>query len=86
MQIKREHHINFWYITAALIAVLLLQDFFVRQTLTQVIPYSRFEQLVDLGQVSDLVVGQNQITGLIREEGKPNELSRAIDLIATPFV
>jgi cell division protease FtsH len=73
MQIKREHHINFWYLTVAMIAVLLLQDFVVRQTLTKTIPYSEFEQLLDQGQVSDLVVGQNQISGLLKGESRPNE-------------
>ena len=73
MQIKREHHINFWYLTVAMIAVLLLQEFVVRQTLTKTIPYSEFEQLLDQGQVSDLVVGQNQISGLLKGESRPNE-------------
>jgi cell division protease FtsH len=73
MQIKREHHINFWYLTIAMIAVMLLQDFVVRQTLTKTIPYSEFEQLVDQGQVSDLVVGQSQISGLLKKESRPNE-------------
>jgi hypothetical protein len=30
MEIKREHHINFWYIVIAMLAVMLIQDFLVQ--------------------------------------------------------
>jgi cell division protease FtsH len=72
MEIKREHHINFWYIIVTMIAVLLIQDYFVEATLTKTIPYSEFQQLVDQGAVSDLVVGPGRITGTLRD-AKPNE-------------
>jgi cell division protease FtsH len=75
MEIKREHHINFWYILGAMIAVMLIQDFLVQRTLTKTIPYSEFEQLVDQGQVSDLVVGPNAITGTLKD-AKANEPQR----------
>jgi cell division protease FtsH len=75
MEIKREHHINFWYILGAMIAVMLIQDFLVQRTLTKTIPYSEFEQLVDQGQVSDLVVGQNAITGTLKD-ARANEPQR----------
>jgi cell division protease FtsH len=72
MEIKREHHINFWYIIVTMIAILLIQDYFVQATLTKTIPYSEFQQLVDQGAVSDLVVGQSRITGTLRD-ARPNE-------------
>jgi cell division protease FtsH len=72
MEIKREHHINFWYIVAALIAIMLIQDFFIQATQTKTIPYSEFQQLVDQGGVSDVVVGQTTITGTLRD-AKPSE-------------
>jgi cell division protease FtsH len=72
MEIKREHHINFWYIIAAVMAVMLIQDFLVQSTQTKTIPYSEFEQLVNQGQVTDLVVGQTTITGTLRD-AKPDE-------------
>jgi cell division protease FtsH len=72
MEIKREHHINFWYIIAAVMAVMLIQDFVVQRTQTKTIPYSEFQQLVDQGQVTDLVVGPTTITGTLRD-AKPNE-------------
>jgi cell division protease FtsH len=67
MEIKREHHINFWYIIAALIAIMLIQDFFIQTTQTKTIPYSEFQQLVDQGAVSDVVVGQTSITGTLKD-------------------
>jgi cell division protease FtsH len=71
MEIKREHHINFWYIIAAVTAVMLIQDFLVQATQTKTIPYSQFQQLVDKGQVTDLVVGPTTITGTF-SDAKPN--------------
>jgi len=67
MEIKREHHINFWYVIAALIAIMLIQDFFIQTTQTKTISYSEFQQLVDQGAVSDIVVGQNSITGTLKD-------------------
>jgi cell division protease FtsH len=72
MEIKREHHINFWYIIAALIAVMLIQNFFIDATRTKTIPYSEFEQLVGQGAVSDLVVGPARITGTLKD-AKPDQ-------------
>jgi cell division protease FtsH len=77
MEIKREHHINFWYIIAALIAVMLIQDYVVQATQTKTIPYSEFLQLVDKGTVSDLVVGPARITGALKDTkaGEPSRFS-----------
>ncbi len=72
MEIKREHHINFWYIVAAFMAVVLIQNFLAVAQQTKTISYSEFQQLVDRGAVSDLVVGQTTITGTLRD-AKPNE-------------
>ena len=52
----------------------------VRRTLTKTIPYSEFEQLLDQGQVSDLVVGQNQISGLLKGNAKAERASALFDL------
>ena len=40
MEIKREHHINFWYVIVAFFAILFIQDFLVRSASVKVIPYS----------------------------------------------
>jgi cell division protease FtsH len=77
MEIKREHHINFWYIIAALIAVMLIQNYFLEATQTKTIPYSEFEDLVGHGGVSDLVVGPTKITGTLKDTkpGEPKQFS-----------
>ena len=72
MEIKREHHINFWYIILTLLAVMLIQDFMVQATQTKTIAYSEFQQLLDQGGVSDIVVGPTTITGTLKDT-KPNE-------------
>ena len=75
MEIKREHHINFWYIMLAIVAVMLIQDFVVQATQTKTIPYSEFQQLLDQGGVNDLVIGQTTITGTLKN-AKSNEPTR----------
>jgi cell division protease FtsH len=67
LKLKREYHIHFWYIVAALLGVLLIQDLLLQQSRTKTIPYSEFEQLVDQSKVTDLVVGPTQITGTYKE-------------------
>ncbi len=72
MEIKREHHINFWYIVAAMLAVMLIQDFMVTASQTKTIPYSEFQDMVGRAEVGDLVVGPTTITGSLTN-AKPNE-------------
>ena len=63
MEIKREHQINFWYIVGAFLALMVIQDFLYQPTHIKTIAYSEFEQLVDQGKVTDIVVGPTTITG-----------------------
>jgi cell division protease FtsH len=75
MEIKREHHINFWYLIAASVGIMLIQNFLFTGTQTKTIPYSEFVQLLDQGKVDDLVIGSTQITGTLKE-AKPGEPQR----------
>ena len=63
MQMKREHHIHFWYFVLAFLAVLAIEQFLGQQSQTETVPYSQFLSLVQKHEVKDLVVGPNQITG-----------------------
>src|SRR5574340_514456 len=63
MEIKREHQIHFWYIVAAILAVMLIEDLLYQPTHIKTIPYSEFEQLADQGKITDVVVGSTTITG-----------------------
>lgn len=66
MDIKREHHINFWYVILAFLAILFIQDLLVRSTSVKVIPYSEFQSLLQQQKLSDIVVGPTTITGKFR--------------------
>ena len=72
MEIKREHKINFIYILAAFLALMLIQDFLYQPAHTKTIPYSEFQKLADQGKVADLVVGQTTISGTFKD-AKPGE-------------
>ena len=63
MQMKREHHIHFWYFILAFLAVLAIEQFLGQPSQTETVPYSQFLSLVQKHEVKDLVVGPNQITG-----------------------
>ncbi|RUW72129.1 ATP-dependent zinc metalloprotease FtsH [Mesorhizobium sp. M4B.F.Ca.ET.049.02.1.2] len=63
MDIKREHIINFWYIVLAFMAVLVIRDLLFEPTHLKTIPYSEFQQLVDQGKATDIVVGPDRIIG-----------------------
>src|SRR6266700_7857201 len=68
MEIKREHQINFWYIIAAFVGVMLIQNYLMSEPgHTKTIPYSEFQQRVDQGKVTNLVIGPGQITGTFKE-------------------
>lgn len=68
MDIKREHQINFWYFIAAMLAIMLIQDYVLRTAHTRTIPYSEFQRLVDENKVTDLVVGPTRIEGTYKEK------------------
>ena len=63
VNVKHEHQINFWYIIAALLAVMLIQELRFPASPIKTIPYSEFEQLVSQGKITDVVVGTTTITG-----------------------
>jgi len=60
---KREHQISFWYVIAATLAVIWIQQLLFQPTHIETIPYNEFQQLVDEGKVTDLVIGPDRITG-----------------------
>ncbi|MFI5000672.1 MAG: ATP-dependent zinc metalloprotease FtsH [Reyranellales bacterium] len=62
---KKEHQFNFWYMVIALIAVVVLRDFWLEQQKVDQIPYSDFRALLDAGRVSEVAVGDTYIRGTI---------------------
>lgn len=81
MEIKREHQINFWYIVAAFIGVMVIQSLLFQPTHLKTIPYSEFQQLVDQDKVTDLVVGATQITGTFKEPADKDVLHFATNRV-----
>src|SRR5690242_9076208 len=75
MKPNRDFFIILWFFVIMVLGILLLQELVGVGKITKTIPYSEFEQLLDAGQVSDLVVGPNQITGALRD-APPNEPQR----------
>jgi cell division protease FtsH len=63
MEIKRQHHFNFWYFVVAFLVVLLIQDLLVKSASVKIIPYSEFQTLLQQQKLSDIVVGPATITG-----------------------
>src|SRR6266849_5880686 len=60
-------HINFWYIMAAVLAMLLIQDFYLESTKLTPIPYSRFQSLRSEDKVAEVGIAQNDIRGSLKE-------------------
>ena len=76
--IKPQHHFQFFYILAAFLGLLMVQDYL--STIganTQVLPYSQFIEMLHAGKVDHLVIDSNRIRGDIKspEKGKPAQFS-----------
>ena len=63
----RKSHINFWYVIAAVLGMLLIQDLYLESRKLTPIPYSQFENLVNEDKVKEVAVSQNQIQGTLKE-------------------
>lgn len=77
MNIEKKHYINFLYILAAVMGVLMMRDALIETGHRRTIPYSEFRTLVAEGKVTDLVVGPTRITGAFKDgkEGAPQHFS-----------
>ena len=78
---EKKAQINFWYVLAALIAIVAIQDLLVAVRQTETIPYSEFKKLVAEGKVAEATVGPTTITGRFREpvDGKPFFVTQRVD-------
>lgn len=64
----RRTHLNFWFVTLALLALLLVQNLYKQYTQVEPIPYSRFQHLLEQGQVAEIAITENQIFGTLKEK------------------
>jgi cell division protease FtsH len=63
----KKTQINFWYVVAAVIGLLIVQSFYIQSTRIAPIPYSRFQALLDEGKIAEIAITQNYIRGTLRE-------------------
>ncbi len=66
---RRKFHFSFWYFLMALLIFSLIQDYIVARK-TDVIPYSEFKRYVSEDKVKNLLLKQNEITGVLTEDLK----------------
>ncbi len=63
----RKRQFMIWYVLAAVLGVLLFQQFWTGYSQVETIPYSQFETLLDQGKVAEVTVGADSIQGKLRE-------------------
>src|SRR6266480_3846370 len=76
-------HINFWYIIAAVLGMLLIQDLYLESTKLTPIPYSRFETLLKEDKIDKIAIAQNYISGTLKE-AQPDGLKEFITVRVDP--
>lgn len=62
----RKAQINFWYILTAILGILFIQNLYNEYTRVEPIPYSRFQTLLEKGQVEEVAISENHIYGKLR--------------------
>ena len=63
----RKAHINFWYVVAALFALMAIQSWWTSYTQVETIPYSEFEDLLKKDQIEEVQVGPNSLQGKLKK-------------------
>jgi cell division protease FtsH len=63
----KKGQINFWYVIAAAIGILIVQNLYIQGTKIAPMPYSRFQSLLDQGKVAEIAITQNHIRGMLKE-------------------
>jgi cell division protease FtsH len=62
----KKFHINFWYVIAAVLGMLLIQDLYLESTKLTPIPYSRFQTLLNENKVEKVAIAQSYISGSLK--------------------
>ena len=63
----RKRQIMIWYTVAAVIGVLLFQQFWSSYSQIETIAYSEFERLLDQGKITEVTVGTDTVQGSLKE-------------------
>ncbi|MCP5242679.1 MAG: ATP-dependent metallopeptidase FtsH/Yme1/Tma family protein [Burkholderiales bacterium] len=62
----KKEQINFWYVIAAVLSVLFLQNLYTQYTQIEPIPYSRFQHLLEQGQIEKISITDQYIYGSLK--------------------
>ena len=62
-QTTKKMHFSIWYFIFVFLLLSWLHDAYLFTRQVQVVPYSRFKQLVENGQVEKVIIGEEHITG-----------------------
>ena len=62
----KKFHINFWYVIAAVLGMLLIQDLYLESTKLTPIPYSRFQTLLNENKIEKVAIAQSYISGSLK--------------------
>lgn len=65
--VDKKTQINGWYIVAAVLAVLAIQQWWITRQQAETIPYTQFEEMVNAGQIESARVTEKFITGTLKE-------------------
>jgi cell division protease FtsH len=65
--VDKKAQINGWYIVAAVLAVLAIQQWWIERQQVETIPYSQFEEMIDAGKIQSVRVTDKYVTGTLKE-------------------
>ena len=92
---ERRTQFNIGYLLFALLAILMVQQWWQQAQTVEVVPYSEFEQLLAQDKISEVVVSDSRITGKLKaaENGKkvavanlvPPEIAERLDKYNVPY-
>ncbi|MFW5724701.1 MAG: ATP-dependent zinc metalloprotease FtsH [Halochromatium sp.] len=79
---QKQTQINLWYLAAAIVGVLALQDLWVEAQKIEQIPYSRFERLLQNDQIEQITVRRDFIIGTYRtpQDGRTRFATPRVEL------
>lgn len=81
-RMEKKHQINLTYVIVAFLAVMAFQSLISHQRTTESIPYSRFTQMLDNGEIATVEIGEDRITGTYRnshDDGSTGFSTRPVD-------
>ena len=70
---EKKHKVSIWYVILGIWGVLFLQQYIASMFVVEVIPYSRFLELIHENKVAEVAVSVNQIQGKLKNDAGGNE-------------